>query len=181
VLAGESAGGNLVTSLAVASSYRRDEPWARSVFEARPPRAVLPACGLLQVSDPERFGRRKPLPRWVASQLEGAARAYLHGAAREGERFLDLADPLVALERGEAPERPLPPFFTAVGTKDPLLDDTRRLKAALDRLSVPCRARFYPGEVHAFHAFIWRSQARAYWKECFAFLGEVLAGERVRV
>src|SRR6185369_7165240 len=34
VLAGESAGANLVTSLAVATSFRREEPYARAAFEA---------------------------------------------------------------------------------------------------------------------------------------------------
>ena len=56
-----------------------------------------------------------------------------------------LADPLLLLESDQTPERPLPPFFAPVGTKDPLLPDTRRLKAALDRRGVPCQARYYPG------------------------------------
>src|SRR5262249_35146502 len=56
VLAGESAGANLVTALTVAATMHRPEPFARDVFETGVvPRAVLPACGLLQVSDPERF------------------------------------------------------------------------------------------------------------------------------
>ena len=57
-----------------------------------------------------------------------------------------------------------------MGTRDPLLDDTRRLGAALDRLGVPYEVRYYPGEIHAFHALVWRPQARAFWRDTFAFL-----------
>jgi acetyl esterase len=170
VLAGESAGGNLVTSLAVATSWPRPEPWARRVWEvgARPC-AVLPACGILQVTDVDRFARRKRLSSFLRDRLGEVEHGYLpatypRGAAR------DLADPVVWLERAGPPERPLPPFFTGVGTADVLLDDTRRLKAALDRLGVPCEVKYYPGEIHAFHALVWRPNARAFWRDTFAFL-----------
>ena len=33
----------------------------------------------------------------------------------------------------------------------------------------------YPGEVHAFHAFVWRPQARQCWAQQFAFLQRHLA------
>jgi acetyl esterase len=169
VLAGESAGANLVTALTLACCYRRPEPWARRVWDlGRVPAAVLPACGMLQVSDPERFWRRRKLPVWLRDRLGEPARAYLGPAADPGAARL--ADPLLVLERGQPPQRPLPPFFAAVGTRDPLLDDTRRLKAALDRLEVPCEARYYPGEMHAFNALVWRPNARRSWKHTFKFL-----------
>jgi acetyl esterase len=170
VLAGESAGANLVTALSVLTSYRRQEPWARAVFDAGvKPKVVLPACGILQVSDTERFGRRRRLPVWMMDYLKGVSAAYLSGAADAGGP-MELADPLLLLERGEAPDHPLPAFFAPVGTKDPLLDDTRRLKAALDRLGAVCEARYYPGEVHAFHALVWRKNARQCWQESYRFL-----------
>jgi acetyl esterase len=179
VLAGESAGANLATSLAVAASWPRPEPWARRVWDvgARPG-AVLPACGILQVTDVDRFARRKRLGAFLQDRLHEVEDGYLppdhpRGPAR------DLADPLLFLERASPPERPLPPFFTGVGTADVLLDDTRRLKAALDRLGVPCEARYYPGEIHAFHAMIWRPNARAFWRETFAFLGRHVPPGRV--
>jgi acetyl esterase len=81
-----------------------------------------------------------------------------------------LLDPLVWLEGADPPARPLAPFFAGVGTADPILDDTRRLKAALDRLGARCEARYYKGEIHAFHALVWRPNARAFWRESFAFL-----------
>ena len=61
-----------------------------------------------------------------------------------------------------------------VGTADPLLDDTRRLARALDRLCVPHQARYYPGEIHAFHAFVFRQAARRCWQDQFAFIDRYL-------
>ena len=49
-LAGESAGGNLVTALALAHSYRRPEPFARAVFDADVAlRAVVSTYGFLDL------------------------------------------------------------------------------------------------------------------------------------
>ena len=173
-LAGESAGANLITSLTIATSYERPEPWARALFDhGVRPRAVVPACGMLQVSDPARFLRRKStLGTFVNDRIAEVSSAYLDGAIRTSPGALELADPLVVLERGLAPDRPLPPFFIPVGTKDPVLDDSRRLKSALDRLGTPSEIRFYEGEVHAFHAFVWRKNAQQCWKDTFTFLDQ---------
>ncbi len=171
-LAGESAGANIITSLAIASSYARPEPWARAVFDldARP-RAVLAACGLLQVSDPARFLRRKAaLGAFINDRISEVSSSYIGGADPSAPGSLELADPLLVLERGLPPDRPLSPFFVTIGTKDPVLDDSRRLKAALDRLETPCEIRFYEGEVHAFHAFVWRKNAQQCWRDTFTFL-----------
>lgn len=172
VFAGESAGANLVTSLAIATAWPRPEPWAEKVWEMGiRPRAVVPACGILQVTDVDRFLRRKRISGFLHDRLREVEDSYLphthpRGAAR------DLADPLVWLERADKPVRPLAPFLAGVGTRDVLLDDTRRLKAALDRLEVPCEVRYYPGELHAFHALVWRPAAKAFWKETFRFLDQ---------
>jgi len=89
----------------------------------------------------------------------------------------ELADPLRVLEESVAGlavqrgwDRPLPPFFAPVGTRDPLLDDTRRLEKALVALNVPCEARYYPGGIHAFHALVWDPAARRCWRDALAFL-----------
>lgn len=170
VLAGESAGGNLVTALTVAACFERDEAYAREVYATGvTPRVVLPACGLHQVTDPQRFVRRKPrLSRFVADRIEEVARAYVGDPAHHAS--LDLADPLVLLERDERPARPLPPFFLTCGTADPLLDDTRRLHGALRARGVTAEAQYYPGEPHAFHAFVFRESARRHWADTFDFL-----------
>jgi acetyl esterase len=172
ILAGESAGANLVTGLTVAACFEREEPWARAVFDTeRVPNAVVAGCGMLQTSDADRFSRRRPLPQWVSDRLEEVTASYLGAEFVDRSSGEDFADPLCFLEQSRAAERPLPPFFAPVGTRDPLLDDTRRLERALARRGVRCETRFYPGEVHAFMAFIWRRQARRCWTDTFRFLG----------
>jgi len=172
LFAGESAGANLATSLALATSYRRREPYARAAWDTGiRARAVFAACGILQVTSPEnRWRRKRHMPVWLRDRFQETTDDYLGNARLSHPGELDLADPVVALERGEVPDRPLPPFLAIAGTRDPLLDDTRRLKAALDKLGVHCGVRYYPGEVHAFHALAWRAVSRACWKEAFGFL-----------
>jgi acetyl esterase len=171
VIAGESAGANLATVLTLAACYERRELPARRVFATGVvPKAVLPACGILQVSDTERFARRKKLSRFLKDRMLELSEAYLHRTDATVPGALDLADPLVVLERGEPPARPLPPFFASVGTKDPLLDDTRRLKLALDRMKVECEVKYYEGELHAFQAMVFRPNARKYWADAYRFL-----------
>jgi acetyl esterase len=139
---------------------------------------VLPACGVFQVSDMARFGRRRALPTWLTDRLHEVADAYLPGHL---DRVTDpplLADPLLVLESEVEPARALPPFFVPVGTRDPLLDDTRRLKAALDRRGVRCEARYYEGELHAFHALVFRPMAQRCWSETYRFLDEVVGPSR---
>ncbi|AKF11614.1 alpha/beta hydrolase [Sandaracinus amylolyticus] len=174
VLAGESAGANLVAALTLACCYERDEPYAKRVFELGiVPRATLPACGIFQVSDVQRFARRKKgFPRFVMDRLEEVSHAYLGRDHSAYGTSLDLADPVCFLERAQAPSRPLPPFFLPVGTKDPLLDDTRRLARAVEALGGEAMTKIYPGEVHAFHAFVFRASARRCWQEMLGFLDE---------
>ena len=177
-VAGESAGGNLITALALTACQRRDEPWARAVFDTGlVPRAVLPFCAILEVSRPERFSQRRRLPRWIDAMIRDASATYLRGHPREPGPATALADPLRVLEEAVAGlpvqrgiDRALPPFFAPVGTRDPLLDDTRRLEKALAALRVPCEARYYPGGIHAFHALVWDPAARRCWRDALAFL-----------
>ncbi|MFO0657106.1 MAG: alpha/beta hydrolase [Polyangia bacterium] len=175
ILAGESAGANLALTLALLTCQKRPEPFAKQVFDKGiVPRAVIPMCGMLQVTDWERFSRRKPLGKFLVDRLQETSEAYLgHDHAQHGQS-LDLADPLVMLERGIHIERPLPPVFAGVGTADPLLDDSRRLGMALTRLNVPHEIRYYPNEIHAFHAFVFRQAARRCWEDQFAFVDRYL-------
>jgi acetyl esterase len=176
VLSGESAGGNLVTTLAIAAAYDRPEVWTRPVLASGVmPAAVIPMCGMLQVSDPERFARAGPLGKLDADALFSCSGDYLPDHIGHGAPAADLADPICVLERGEPPARPLPPFYAAAGTRDPLLVDSLRLGASLRRLGVHNVIEEYPGEVHAFHALVWRSAARSCWKAQSSFLDEVLS------
>ncbi len=172
VLAGESAGANLVTSLALAACFRREEPWARAVFDTNVvPKAVLPACGLLQVTEPERFPRKWPhLSRMAYDQIVMIEREYLARRGEIPEATFDFANPLLYLEGDAQPERPLPPFFVPCGTRDPLIDDARRLAKALGSRGVTCDLKLYERELHAFHAMVMMKSARRCWRDTYAFL-----------
>ncbi len=171
VVAGESAGANLATGVTLASCYRRPEPWARAAFDAGvTPKVTVPVCGMLQVSDPERFLRRRKLRAVVHDRLAEVTDAYLQGVTPTCREDLDLADPVCLLERGLPPDRPLPAFFAPCGTKDPLLDDSRRLAKALQKLGVPVSAPIFPGELHAFHALVFRASAKRCWRDLFSFV-----------
>ena len=184
ILAGESAGANLVTALTLALCYQRPEPWAARVYDTGVmPVAVLPYMGLYEVSDAGRFSRRRSIPVWIQAILNHIEHSYVYRAGTLGPGGLDLANPLTTLERahrlGQAPARPLPSFRLAVGTRDPILDDTRRLERILTAMDVPVEASYYPGEIHAFHAMVWRQRSRQLWSETFEYLGRVL-GERAQ-
>ena len=175
VIAGESAGGNLAASLALASSYKRPEPYARRVWDTGvQPKVVMPACGLHQVTDPNRFLRRWPkMGKLADDRVVEVTDAYL-GGADHGDAIV-LADPLVHFESGETPHRPLPAFFLGCGTADPLIDDTRRLTAALRALGAHAEDRYYEGEPHAFHAAVLlTTNAKRFWGHTYKFLDQHL-------
>lgn len=166
VVAGESAGANLTCVVGIASAWRRPEPWARAVFDAGVrPQALMPACGMLQVSDVDRIKRRRPdIGRFVHDRLREVGNGYLPGGAPE-----PLADPICVLEGPAQPERPLAPMFIPCGTRDPLIEDSRRLAAACAQRGVEHTLRIYPGGIHAFHAFVWRPAAKQCWADHRAF------------
>ncbi len=171
-IAGESAGANLALALTVAQCWERPEPWAREVFdlagEHGVAKAVLPACGMLQVSAPERYLSNEAIPAWMRDRIAVVCRRYLPDPAAVPS--LDLADPICFLETAEPPQRPLPAIFAPCGTNDPVKDDTRRLDEALRRFDGTSEMKWYPGGIHAFHAFIWRPLARECWSDQLRFL-----------
>lgn len=179
VVAGESSGANVALALGVAHLKTSQETWARALCEEYPaPAAIIPTCGYLQVSDPQRFGRRRDLPAFVTDKLYEASEAYLR---RVDPQNHPLVDPLLVLEKMAPSQRAMPAFFTAVGTADPLLDDTRRLERAAQKLGARTSAHYFEGEFHSFHAFPWRASSRTYWKQLLSFLDDVLTrGEAPR-
>lgn len=181
VLAGESSGGNFVSGLTLACCSRREEPWARALFDAGiVPKAVIATCGILQVTQARRFSIRQQLPAVVRRILHLLPDAYvdLDAAWKDGE--LDFLDPLLVFENPNYRfDRPVPPFFLGVGTADPLLDDTRRMALALTRRGVPNEARYYPGEIHAFHFMYWRPLAQQYWHDAYRFADAHLRAPRL--
>lgn len=187
IVAGESAGANLSLGLTLASAQPRPEPWAQEVFETgRVPDACVAACGIFQVSETRRFARvRQPPSRFIQDRLLEVTEAYLGDPEAAAAPSSALADPLLLIEAAAAAgtsalPRALPPIMLPVGTADPLLDDTRRLETALRKLSVPCDARYYDGEPHAFHALLWRKAARRCWRDTHAFVEGALASKAGR-
>lgn len=175
LLTGESAGANLVTTVSIATAYRRPEPWARDLFDTGiRPLACIPTCGMFDVHGVDRFVRQGTYA-WIQMHMRGIEARYAPGDP--DDPALALASPLRVLERAEAPARSLPPFMTLVGTRDPIRSDTYRLNAALARLGVPCETRTYVGEIHAFHGYqLWRAQARQAWQHQYDFARRVLEG-----
>jgi acetyl esterase len=163
-------------------AYQRPEPWARRAYETGlTPRAVVAACGIYQIDDIDRFRRRWPnMSGFIQDRLREVGDAYLGDRSRHDPTTLELAEPLTVLERGDLPSRPLPPFFLPCGTKDPLIDDSERLTRALERMGVPCEARYYPGEPHAFHAAVFTENARRCWIDTYRFLDRELADANVK-
>jgi acetyl esterase len=171
-IAGESAGANLATSLTLMCCTRAEQPWARRVFDLNiVPRALVAACGLLQVSDTQRFAERQ-LPSIVMAPLLDACHTYMPPERPQRADQAPLADPLRVLESDRPLERPLPPIFAPVGTLDPLREDTDRLAAAVQARGGSCEASVYPGGVHSFMAFMWTARSRACWADTFAFLDQ---------
>jgi acetyl esterase len=176
-LAGESAGGNLVTALAVASSWRRPEELPRRVFDANLGlRAVVSNYGFLDLGHTAQYLANPRMPRWAKGLLVDAARSYVGDDHAAVERS-PLASPLRILEAGK-PDRPLPAFFAAVGTRDPLLRCSKRLKAAVDALGGSCELHLSPGEIHGYDAFMWRPMAKEKWRATHAFLERTMAPSR---
>jgi acetyl esterase/lipase len=137
--------------------------------EARPVAAFLsgpPARGRLAA----RLLETAPVGAVVQSHIEQMSADYLPAGRerRSGTRLL--ADPLVLLERAAQPARELPPCFAAVGTKDPLLSDTRRLARAYARLGATCEARYYPDQLHGFNVLWWTEAAQQCSRDSLAFL-----------
>jgi len=170
IVAGESAGANLVTSLAIQTSAPRDELWARRVYNRGvQPAAVVGYSGIYEVSGISRLLAGRRFPGTVRAWVEGIETSYL-GRARGDDQATELADPVRLLEQGIRLDRPLPPFFLSVGTADPLVDDSERLLTALTERAVAAELQVFEGEVHAFQMLTFRKAAKRSWSDTFAFL-----------
>jgi acetyl esterase len=171
VIAGESAGGNLVTALALATSMRRPEPYAQRLFDAKVAlRAVVATYGFLDLEAVIRYRKHPRLAPMLKDLALCAAASYVGLDVRAGCAASPLASPLVLLERCAELDRPLPPFFADVGTRDVLLNDSRRLKMAVERLGSSCELHVVPGAIHGYDALPWRRASREKWRRVHAFL-----------
>jgi acetyl esterase len=178
---GESAGANLAAALAYCVTHPRPEPFARRIFERDATLScVAPLYGLLDLYDVERFWRdpkkNERMAGWIKGEIRGTAYSYLGRRMNRALQF-PLASPLRLFERAPVDgSRPLPPFFTTVGTADPLLSDTIRLSDALHKRNTECDLHVFRGEIHAFNVMLWRAAAREQWGALFGFLETHLHG-----
>ena len=171
LVAGESAGANLIMGLIVACCYPRSETWAQRVYNiGQVPIAALPACGVYQVSNPERFLSSGFSSRLVYANASDMADCYL--PTETLRKNPELADPVCIIEQQE-PHRQLPTAFLPVGTWDPLMSDNRRLSNALRARGVSVVEREYERGVHAFHALIFLPLAQVCWREMLHFAHRV--------
>jgi acetyl esterase len=171
VLAGESAGGNLVTTLAYLATHPRPEAFARALFNrSLSLAAVLSIYGFLDLENLSRFSNPK-MPWYIRRAIWNSAAAYVGHPVRARARFAPLASPLRLLAADAPPDaRALPPFFIACGTADPLLMDSRKLHAILESRGVASELSVHEGEIHGFNAMPWRREARAMWRGAYEFL-----------
>lgn len=171
VVAGESAGGGLALSLAIQACWPLAAPWARKVYDTQVvPTAIVPFCGLLQVSDAHRTMNLTSFPLWMRERL-----SVIHGAfVPEDRTHLDLADPICLFESLTPGDRAFPPTYASVGLRDPILGDTQRLEKRLQQLRVKHRVDYYPGEPHAFQTLIWKKSSKDTWSQLHQFLREVM-------
>jgi acetyl esterase len=173
-VAGESAGGNLSLALGLATCARFDIPGADAVFaRGRVPSALLPACAMAQVAEPERYRAGPPQPLWIWDRVHEVATGYTRGSAPELSHAL--ANPLLTLESDLALARPLPPTHLLCGDKDPVITDTVDLDRALRARGVDVTLHRYPDEGHAFHAMSWRPHTAQAWEDTHAFLSRTLS------
>ena len=174
--AGESAGGNLVSTLLIACAYRRPEPWLRRVWDSGlAPRTVHVLCGYLQVSDPGRyaylrdegwFGR---LALWIMHRF---ARNYLGPEYREASERNLLMDPARFFEHAGRPDRPLPRVAVSTSDGDVIHGESLRLARALEKLADEVVLLEYPREPHGFQLLLWRAAARQFWDDTQAWIND---------
>ncbi|MFT7579142.1 MAG: acetyl esterase [Myxococcota bacterium] len=171
VLAGESAGANLAVALTIATHFDRPEPVAQELGRVVDPssiKAVLPACGIFEVSDTSSLGATGV----VDAALRRVSEDYLRGRQDAG-RSAALVDVLPFLERAPSPTHPLPPCFQLVGGADVLAPHAVRLDTAWSALGARSERSTFPGGVHAFHALLWTKRSREARRAQFAFLGSL--------
>lgn len=194
VFAGESAGANLLLALTGlctqgAEEMKRFPAWAKRVQALGvSPRAIVPMCGIFQVSDPDRH-RRRGVPSIVMGPLRDAFRSYLGEEEDATRGALEdplslLADPLCLFEARHAAQSArrgakmtslrattstkLPHLMLNVGGLDPLIDDSRRLSRVWPSERVElCE---YARSGHSFMAFMWTANAQRCWSDIASFL-----------
>jgi len=178
-LAGESAGGNLVTALALLASRRDQKLEFAEFFDGvgRGLVGVVATYGLLDLTDRCASLARPKIKPYARRMAHRSAQAYALGRYPRGltevaEKLAEspFLSPLTWLEDGYLAERPLPPFFIDCGTRDPLLNQSRRLAKALEAAETSAELLVVPGGIHAYDAIGTPAQKLQKWGAVAAFL-----------
>ena len=165
---GESSGANLLTSLVISCCFERSEDYAKKAWNCKiRPKLAIPICGMLQVST---IGKMADCTLAKDLKLCEARNTYLCGLTFEREQQLDLANPLIFLEKDICAERNLPEFYIPVGSNDVLKSDSARLAFALSKKGVANQIEYYEKQGHAFHFCLWRKQAKECMENIIAFI-----------
>ena len=129
----------------------------------------------MQVSHAERFDSDPQCYALARSRLKLIQKNYLPeswGAPPSSD--FGLADPLLALEKLARSGSRLPPGFASIfiptGGADPILSDSIRLQASLEKLGHVSRIKIYPGQGHAFYSQIFGTSQQECWDDIQAFL-----------
>lgn len=175
VIAGESAGANLTCALTAAVCMELDHPVAQRIHSlGLVPSAIMPACGILQVTAPERFVGDPRVKSWlVMDRIRTVTKSYTPDW-QQGDPAVLLADPLVLLESERALTNPWPATFIGCGDADPIAADSERLAKALWQRGAEAKLVWYAQQPHAFQMMLWRDEAQQFWEDSFAFLTEHL-------
>lgn len=168
-LAGESAGANLAVSSSLVHASASESEFDVDLSDVRIG-GLIAACGILEVSDHERFRDGTAYGAIVTSQLAEARDGYLRGV--DEPRW---ANPLRVLDDWKRKGRniDLPPVFAFAGTNDPLREDAAALASHWEDLGGSARHQTYDGQGHSFHAFMWRDAAQDAWQDQQDFLQTV--------
>jgi acetyl esterase len=166
IVAGASAGANLALGLAI-----RQADAAGSA-----PRAAVLFSGLLQVSDMKRLYRHRRVVHPLRARMASIAVDYLPEGGRDPSAWAEPTfvdprlDPLLYLEQTPTLSAALPAMFVSSGSRDAVLEDSLRLRAALADSQVPCALDVLADAGHSFQGFLFRADVREVWQRCFAFL-----------
>jgi acetyl esterase len=172
-VAGESAGANFALGVCLVASGLAVPP---APFEGRDvrgwavPGQVVVHCGYLQASNAARFDEVKDLSAVVKRRTHQIQHNYLPASVGVTGKDWLLADPLCLVEGLGALPETFPQVLVPVGANDPVLDDSTRLAAALERLGRPGTLRVYPKAPHALYALPFHAQYERCWADLAGFL-----------
>ena len=168
--AGESAGANLALTSGICHSWRQEQSFAQYIWDLNlEPKALLPACGIIEVSNPNRYLDDSSIPVWMRDRIKKVCLSYLPDESLPYDE-ISLASPLRFIELAGAPDRPMPPVFVPCGTSDPIVQDSVRLAAALEEKGITVDHKLYDQGIHAFHAVVWHPLAAECWDDHENFL-----------